>query len=486
VGGAFVGFAALLLAPQLARFRKGLLIASAVGVGLLPSVGAIALALGPERAGVGLSLTVRLEYWEAAVAMWREAPLRGLGINQFREFYSSLKSVQAEEAIHAHSAPLQLLAETGLVGLVLFTATLAATARAGLRVAWGPMLASKPSEAESKGPLGPLGLLLVVEFGLCLGWILLGVHGDTYHLGTLMAWLAILVGLLVLTAGISRGLAGLSPRLIAGAALAGSVVLIGDGLLNFGVHHAGLSVVVWLLIGLAPSFAPSHKAEPTPGGWLPAAGVVLTTLGLVAVVLPGALEAEGSRAEARHAHELAARGEDVGQNLLRAEKEFALACAAAPRNARTWLERGAVLATLAERAPKAERAALLGVAIAATEEAIRLAPRKSGAHFQLGRVLVRYPATLIEAQAAFDRTVELYPAHPEHLLEAAGARVARIELGGLRGSELEVLARGARGLLDRAEEVSRLTRLKRIQLRPAQVKRIARLRQVLDAALPKD
>lgn len=482
VSAALVVGALLLLAPSLKRYRKRLLIAAACGLAALTSVGLIALWLGPERAGVGLSLTVRLEYWEAALGMWQEAPLRGLGPNQFREYYSAYKATQAEEALHAHNAPLQLLAETGLIGLGLFGALLAAFVRPGLSTAWSAV-------REVSGPAEPGPLRLDAGFagaGLALGWLLLGAHGDTYNAATGYAWLAIAAGLPLLGAMVWRALEGTSPRLVAGAALAGAVVLASDGLLNFGVHHAGFSLIVWLLLGLAPAVQSPQDAEPAPtraGGLL---GVALCGLGLgvIGLVLPGALEAEGERALARAHHQAAASGEEVVANLEKACESFAAACLAAPGDARTWLELGAAQGRLADLLPPGEeRRATWTGAIAATREAVRLQPRNAGATFQLGRLLSRpnaSPAELEQAQAAFDRTLELYPSHPEHLLEAAAIRARRAGGGGP-----PALAGEARALLLRAEAVSEATRLKRIQLRPEQVARIARLREQL-AGLKRD
>lgn len=472
VSGTLVIGAVLLLAPGLRRYRRRLLIVAALGVVAVTSVGLIALWLGPERAGVGLSLTVRLEYWEAAAAMWREAPLRGLGLNQFREYYSAYKAVQAEEALHAHNAPLQLLAETGLIGLALFGALLCAYVRQGLRVAWGPK-EEVPAGAEPSLP--DLGFLILGAFA---GWLLLGAHGDTYNAATTAAWLVIGAGVVGLSLLLWRALRGSSPRLVAGAALAGATVLLGDGLLNFGVHHAGFSLVVWLLLGLAPNMTSRTDEDRTRAGGLVGAGVCALTLGVIGLVLPGALEAEGSRALARAHHEAAASGEEVEKNLVLAVENFAAACEAAPGDARTWLERGAAEARLGDTLPPGpERRARWDAGVAATREAIRLSPRNAGATFQLGRLLARAgagPEELAAAQEAFDRTVELYPSHPEHLLEAASVRVRRARLGA-EGP----LAEEATGLLQRAEEVSRATRLKRIQLRPAQVERIERLRAAL-------
>jgi len=80
-------------------------------------------------AGSGLLLTglamsrmattmVRLDLWRAAVEMFLQNPLRGVGVGQFAAFSRwDLSGV----AIFAHSTPLTIAAEMGLVGLAPFS-----------------------------------------------------------------------------------------------------------------------------------------------------------------------------------------------------------------------------------------------------------------------------------------------------------------------------------------------------------------------------
>jgi O-antigen ligase len=57
--------------------------------------------------------------WSEALAQAQEQPVAGVGVGRFREFSSTAAD---PDVAWAHSAPLQILAETGLVGLVLLAA----------------------------------------------------------------------------------------------------------------------------------------------------------------------------------------------------------------------------------------------------------------------------------------------------------------------------------------------------------------------------
>lgn len=62
----------------------------------------------------------RLYYWQTALSLWKSAPLTGLGAAGYAEHYGSARVAGAGETRYAHNFVLQMLAETGLVGLGLF------------------------------------------------------------------------------------------------------------------------------------------------------------------------------------------------------------------------------------------------------------------------------------------------------------------------------------------------------------------------------
>ncbi|MGE0708700.1 MAG: O-antigen ligase family protein [Planctomycetota bacterium] len=516
------GVLALLL-PALAPWRRGLALAALVVMALLGVVGAVALGLGPERIGVGLSLTVRMEYWEAALRAWREAPLLGLGPNQFREYFLWAKSLRAEETLHAHQLALQVLAEGGLLGLAALGGALCVWARQGARAvlsagrvegpgasgagepgaggsagsaaaSWdarsssatpaaatpaavSPAAASsRPSEADAPAPAALVAALLG---GVALGWFLLGAYGDCYNASTPRHWVTILLGVLALTPLFAWALREVPAVLLGAAALAGASTLLWDGLLDFGFHHAGLSTLCWLLLGLAPALAGRLPADVGPARLRALAAVPLGALALALLfwLVPAALDAEQAREAARRVLDQAALDEQAGRKqdarakLVQAEELLEAACAGYPWDLRTWLERAATLARLARLAPDAELGPLRDASLAALERALACDPRSHDAWYQEAELLLEAgPARWQAAEDAYAAALALYPGHPELCLDAAELQVRRWR----RGRDPAYAAK-ARELLRRAREASAATRLVRRKLTQAQLDRLARL-----------
>jgi O-antigen ligase len=69
----------------------------------------------------------RLSYWSNALTFWSQAPLLGNGIGSFSSLYVPGGGEVA--GTHPHNILLEILAETGLVGLALFTLLLLAAAQ---------------------------------------------------------------------------------------------------------------------------------------------------------------------------------------------------------------------------------------------------------------------------------------------------------------------------------------------------------------------
>ncbi len=119
-----------------------LAVAGAVAVGLLsPQVrGRIertTMALQGDAAGVDAALSGRGQIWSAAACMVRGHPFNGVGARGFREAYPDCDPDPAQTvawgvgpALHAHQIVLEILAETGIAGLLLWLAGVALAWRA--------------------------------------------------------------------------------------------------------------------------------------------------------------------------------------------------------------------------------------------------------------------------------------------------------------------------------------------------------------------
>lgn len=88
------------------------------------------------------TLRVRADIWNAALARWGEHPLAGTGLGTITGelLRGGLAAEGRAPAPHAHSVPIQLLAEAGLVGVLAVLVGLAAIAWRALQLrgAWGP------------------------------------------------------------------------------------------------------------------------------------------------------------------------------------------------------------------------------------------------------------------------------------------------------------------------------------------------------------
>ena len=87
------------------------------------------LMLQGDPAAVDQALAGRLSIWKAALCMVREHPLTGVGVRNFREVYPQCDPSPEQTAawgggvaFHAHQIVLEVLAETGIVGLLSWLA----------------------------------------------------------------------------------------------------------------------------------------------------------------------------------------------------------------------------------------------------------------------------------------------------------------------------------------------------------------------------
>lgn len=136
---AWLGTALVVGGSALAVFgarRRVLVSAAAIGLGLLSlaylgsdrfvqRIERTAAVLSGNVDGLDTALSYRLPIWSAAVRMSVEHPLNGIGVRGFREHYAQFVApddhwLQGPNngAFHAHQWVLEVLAETGVPGLV--------------------------------------------------------------------------------------------------------------------------------------------------------------------------------------------------------------------------------------------------------------------------------------------------------------------------------------------------------------------------------
>jgi O-antigen ligase len=109
------------------------------------------MAFTGENAGVNAALSGRSNIWDAALCMVREHPLNGVGARGFREAYPACDPHPGQApawgegpAFHAHQIVLEILAETGVIGLLLWLA--------GAAQAWRAWRYSTPEARDRARP----------------------------------------------------------------------------------------------------------------------------------------------------------------------------------------------------------------------------------------------------------------------------------------------------------------------------------------------
>ena len=141
------------------------------GIALAAGAGGVAeefrggeVANDPGRLG-SLSSNNRLAWWEEAFEIFEANPLGGAGANTFEVARKRYREI-ASAVTQPHSVPLQFLAGTGLVGLVLFAALVAAAAAAAVG-------ALRRLEAGEREAAAALAVALALWLGHALvdyGW----------------------------------------------------------------------------------------------------------------------------------------------------------------------------------------------------------------------------------------------------------------------------------------------------------------------------
>ena len=94
-------------------------------------------ALDADESGVDTALSGRAQIWSAAVCMVMQHPINGVGARGFREAYPACDREPGQRpewgqgpAFHAHQIVLEILSETGIIGLLLWLAGAALAIRA--------------------------------------------------------------------------------------------------------------------------------------------------------------------------------------------------------------------------------------------------------------------------------------------------------------------------------------------------------------------
>jgi len=389
--------------------------------------------LPPARDYVG-SLAVRSGYWRAGLRIFEQNPVTGVGLDNFADAYAAVKLPSDQEARRAHNDYIQLAAETGLTGLVLYVA---------LWAAFWHRIALRRGEPVLPPTDVPLSTAGTVVRAVVLGAFIFAIEaiaGGTLHTtegGLGMAWPAMLyvawVGAVVLLCARGQGVRRDSYATVGMAC--GLVAFLVHGFLDFDLYVPATFQTVWLFMGIALSAHLSEEREQLavdmPLGAKQRLGVIV----LAVVVVYGALygivrpvsDAQMYRERARDLLAEATRTERPAslRRLLQAQQALESAIAACSWDPENFALLSDVLLVRAqaENALGPSGQTTLSEAIRRIEEAIRLNPRRSEYYTRLGRLhewrwrmWPRSAADFQAAEAAYTRAEETFPSNPDTAL----------------------------------------------------------------------
>jgi O-antigen ligase len=156
------------------------------------------------------SLAVRAIYWQATGRIIAQAPVLGVGLDNWQEHYFPLKSDLQQESKKAHNDYLQILAEMGLLGFLAFAAIIGMGLRAAL--------------VRSTSPTpDPAGNFAWTRIGAAAGLIAFLIHMtvefDFYEFGVAQALFAVLALVALLRGGaaevrLSKGICAAAATLL--------------------------------------------------------------------------------------------------------------------------------------------------------------------------------------------------------------------------------------------------------------------------------
>ncbi len=388
----------------------------------------------PGPAKFARSLSVRLHYWQTSVHIALKRPALGVGPGSWGEWYTMLMPPEAEETQAAHNLYLQLWAETGTVGLLLFAAFWAVLLLLVLKspggAAVGGTEARAPPPSADVGRVPPLTAAALCMAALALGfdYVMVGTFRPPLYVPDWLAvapwvpylviyfvWAAAFVGLFACADGVAASPLGCG--LAAGLA---AFLLHSAGEFTMCVPAIGGTVAALTALLLLSRDLPARRElrlAPVPSALVLGALVVMV-LCWSTVAVRRALDYSFGRRKAESLRsELVVESRKSPQARRRPEfqrragtalREYGRACAAVPWDDESWRELAAWLTLLARWGltdPSTSDAAT------AIERAIGLNPRNAANWAVLGEARMM-AGDLQSALKAYRRAAELHPSLP--------------------------------------------------------------------------
>jgi hypothetical protein len=330
------------------------------------------------------SFSYRLEYWQATLRMIAERPWNGTGPGNFRSHYLRYKLPQSsEEVIDPHNMVLEVVATSGLLaGAALVGIIAAATMRMFLR----PGVAQLPSNSSIPIRLwlgGIAGFTVAAAlWGGLEPWIYITLCGVWCCTSATVWWLGYLV---------------IDSQVTAIAIVGVAIHLLGAG----GISMPGVSQSIWALLAVGLNVSEGAVTPRQVGDRLWPRIVLLGVVGLWAIFVSLVLRPVV----------LSISSVSVGRNLLAkrdlggAEARFRVAAEEDKLSAEPWLELSRIHYErwLSGRGQAADEQ--FGYAVAAGEQAHRLAPSRLE---PIRRLAELYGVRAERSNGFWGKTAELY------------------------------------------------------------------------------
>jgi len=227
------------------------------------------------------SLMFRWHYWTASASLIKRFPITGVGLNNFGDYYASVKRLSSPETVQdPHSFFVRLASEMGLpaailIGLLIFWSALSAT-----RV---PAEPDVPASPEQSRRLQQLAILFCP-----LWWLLHLLIAETSEAySVILSFLAAVIAFAgwSIAAGLLSRLNARGLRVITIALLLGAMGMFVYDQINMALVTGPVAMLFWFMLAAADSYdAPAQR----PGLLKPfgfAAAVVLFAAAVCIAVL---------------------------------------------------------------------------------------------------------------------------------------------------------------------------------------------------------
>ena len=382
----------------------------------------------------GASLNFRWRYWVAAMAIFTQHPLIGIGWGNFGNYYVSTRlAAAAEEARDPHNFLVRAFVELGVIGGVLTIAWIA-------RAAWElsrpitptPMLAPLPTSptSQTSSAASPFGMILAIAVGGIVLNMAVGMDWSqdsnflVYESFRRVLFLGLIVTAMALVAMRGRNDSSLddrpAPWLLHATLIALGVFFI-HNLVDFVLAEPGASTLFAAVLGAALGLRtpPTHTLKPrrTVATTIMTAAILAWLVAMLTLVIPVSDAEQRARDADEQIRGDRARGVPSRPDV--AAKMFEAIFQAVPYNA-DYAFRAARAHIMAGSSPQ-QVTAMLDVATA-TE------PTNVGYHLTRAGFEIRQPQPNVAMiRKDFEAAVRLDPHNIRARLEYADALV---KLGG--------------------------------------------------------